>query len=131
MKGNRVLVDTSVWIAYFRNTSPELSQKLEELMSDSEVCIPRIVIAELIQGSKSDREISTIENLADAFVVIDQTEATWVEAGKLAYKLKKKGQTINLADCYIASIAQEQGCDIFTLDQHFKQIQDMTGISLI
>jgi len=131
LSDERVLIDTSVWIAFFRNTSPELSEKVDKLISNAEVCVPQIVIAELIQGSKSDREITTIESFVDAFTIVGQTEDTWVEAGKLAYNLKKKGKTINLADCYIAIIAQEQGCKVYTLDEHFKVIQKSIGIKLL
>ena len=131
MSGERVLIDTSVWIAFFRNTSTELSEKVEELISNAEVCVPHIVIAELIQGARSDREIATIESFVDAFTIVDQTENTWAKAGKLAYNLKKKGKTINLADCYIAVIAQEQACRIYTLDVHFKDIQKITKLSLL
>jgi predicted nucleic acid-binding protein len=131
VSGERVLIDTSVWIAYFRNTSPQLSERVDELMSDAKVCVPRIVVAELIQGSKSEREITTVESFVDAFTIIDQTEDTWTKAGKLAYSLKKKGKTVNLADCYIAVIAQEQDCSVYTLDEHFKDIQKVTKISLL
>jgi predicted nucleic acid-binding protein len=131
LSGERVLIDTSVWIAFFRNTSTELSENVEELISKAEVCVPHIVIAELIQGAKSDREIATIESFVDAFTIVDQTENTWTKAGKLAYNLKKKGKTINLADCYIAVIAQEQACRIYTLDVHFKDIQKITKLSLL
>jgi predicted nucleic acid-binding protein len=131
MIGERVLIDTSVWIAYFRNTSPELSEKVDELMTYGEVCVPQIVIAELIQGSKSEREIRSIESFVHAFTVLDQTESSWTNAGKLAYNLKKKGKTVNLPDCYIAIIAQEQGCRIYTLDGHFKDIQEIIKIALL
>jgi predicted nucleic acid-binding protein len=131
MSGEHVLIDTSVWIAFFRNTSPELSEKVEELISNAEVFVPQIVIAELIQGAKSDREISTIESFVDAFTVVGQTENTWAKAGKLAYSLKKRGKTVNLADCYIAVIAKEQGCKIYTLDVHFKDIQKIARIQLL
>lgn len=50
---------------------------------------------------------------------------------RLAYQLKRKGKTVNLADCYIAIIAQEQGCRVFTLDEHFKEIQKVTDIALL
>jgi predicted nucleic acid-binding protein len=81
MSGDRVLIDTSVWIAYFRNTSPELSEQVDRLMSDVDVCVPQIVIAELIQGSKSEREISAIESFLDTFTIVDQMENTWAKAG--------------------------------------------------
>jgi predicted nucleic acid-binding protein len=131
MSGNRVLIDTSVWIAYFRNTSAEISSRVEALMSDAEICVPKIVLAELLQGSKSEREIGAIESLLGAFTVVDQGERSWVTAGRIAYDLKRKGKTVNLADCYIAVIAQEQGCRVFTLDEHFKEIRKVTGITLL
>jgi predicted nucleic acid-binding protein len=131
MSGERVLIDTSVWIAFFRNTSPELSEKVDDLISNAEVYVPQIVIAELIQGARSDREISTIESLVDAFTIVGQTENSWAKAGKLAYSLKKRGKTVNLADCYIAVIAKEQGCKIYTLDVHFKDIQKIARIQLL
>jgi len=131
VNAEKVLIDRSVWIAYFRNDSNDLTEQVEQLMTGSEICVPRIVIAELIQGSKSEREISVILSFMGAFTIIDQTEETWSKAGRLAYDLKKKGRNVNLADCYIATIAQEQGCRVYTLDEHFKDIQKIIRISLL
>src|SRR3990172_5584622 len=39
------------------------------------------------------------------------------------YTMKRKGITANLMDCYLAVIAQENNCKIFTLDRHFKDIK--------
>ncbi len=130
MIADRVLIDTSVWIAYFRNTSVELSKRVESLMTEAEICVPKIVLAELLQGAKSEREIKTIESFFGAFIIVDQGEHTWVNAGKLAYLLKRKGKTVNLADCYIAAIAHEQQCAILTLDEHFKDIREAIAITL-
>lgn len=93
--------------------------------------INKIVIAELIQGSKAERGISVIEDFVEAFRVVDQKENTWVKEGKLSFKLKRKGKNINLTNCYIAIIAQEYECRIFTLDEHFRDIQMSPDISLI
>jgi predicted nucleic acid-binding protein len=45
------------------------------------------------------------------------------DKSKISYNLKKKGKFVNLTHCYIAVIAQENRCRIFTLDEHFKDIQ--------
>ncbi len=119
MNDKRVLIDTSVWIKYFKNKPGTFSARVDEVLSKFEVCVPKIVIAELIQGSRSEREISLIQNFVDAFSVIDQKDDSWVKAGRLSFSLRKKGKTIHLADCYIAVIAQEHGCQICTLDEHF------------
>lgn len=131
MNGDQVLIDTSVWIKYFRDKSTNLSKKVDEIFPKQEVYVPKIVIADLIQGSKSDREISIIEQFVDAFNIIDQKEDTWIRAGKLSFSLRKKGRTVNLTDCYIAAIAEENDCQIFSLDEHFKDIQKALNVHLI
>jgi hypothetical protein len=125
------LIDTSVWIEYLRNRSSSFSNRIDEILSKDEVYVPKIVIAELIQGAKSDREVSIIRDFLEAFNIIDQSEDTWFKAGELSFSLKRKGKIVNLTDCYIAVIAQENICQIFTLDEHFKDIQKSLPITLI
>ena len=61
----------------------------------------------------------------------DQTDQTWIKAGRLSRELRKKGKNVNLTDCYIAVIAQENNCAIFTLDRNFKDIRQHAEIHLI
>ncbi|HET6459734.1 MAG TPA: PIN domain-containing protein [Syntrophales bacterium] len=131
MSGRRILVDTSIWIDYFKNRSSRIAGKLDEMLIKDDVCVPKIVIAELIQGAKSEREISVIEEFVEAFNILDQRQDTWTKAGRLSFTLKRKGKNINLSDCYIAVIAQEYDCEIFTLDVHFKEIQRYIDINLV
>jgi predicted nucleic acid-binding protein len=131
MSVEKILIDTSIWIDYFRNKSSKISEKVDSILSNHEVYVPKIVIAELIQGAKSEREISVIEDFLGAFNIIDQKEDTWLKTGKLCFNLRKKGKNINLTDCYIAIIADEHKCQILTLDEHFKEIQKMLPITLI
>ncbi|MEW6408859.1 MAG: PIN domain-containing protein [Nitrospirota bacterium] len=130
MNGN-VLVDTSVWINYFQKANRDLSEKLENLLSDSQIFVPKIVIAGLIQGAHSEKEIAVIANFLDAFKIVDQKEDTWLKAGKLSFGIRKKGKSVNLIDCYIAVIAKEHRCSIYTLDRHFNDISKELGIKLL
>jgi predicted nucleic acid-binding protein len=114
---DRVLIDTSVWIEYLQGTATEeLQQLVDDLLSGKEIIVPRIVLAELVQGARSEK---------------DEGERTWMDAGKLSYDLKKKGKTISLADCYISVIAKENRASILTLDKHFKDMQNVAGLELI
>ncbi len=131
MSDNRVLIDTSVWIAYFKNSQKQLSAKVDDILTHSNVCLPKVVIAELIQGAKTEREIAIIEEFVDAFTVIDQTADTWLKAGRLSFSMKKKGLTVHIIDCYIAVLAIEHNCSILTLDEHFKSIQKFLKIDLL
>lgn len=131
MKGKRVLIDTSVWIDYFRESDKLLCEKVDEVLSLSEVFVPKVVIAELIQGAVSEKEISVIAEFIEAFNVIDQTEDTWAKAGRLSFSMKRKGITVNLVDCYIAVLALENNCLIFSLDTHFKDIKKFLRFELL
>ena len=131
MSAERILVDTSVWIEFFRNSESEAGAVLESILDHQEVYVPKVVLAELMQGAKSAKELAVIRDFMDAFHVIDQSGETWMTAGRLAYDLKKKGKTIHLLDCYLAVIAKEHSCTIFTLNRHFQEIKDIAGISLL
>ena len=128
MSNAKILVDTSIWINYFQNKSSEVSSILDNVLTFSSVYVPRIVIAELYQGAKSQKEIRIINEFFDAFFIIDQKEETWIKAGMLSFNLKRKGVSINLTDCYIATIAVENECKIFTLDKHLKLIQEQKDL---
>ncbi len=129
---DRALIDTSVWIAYFQaHASAAVSQHVDDLLAESDIYVPKIVLAELIQGAQSEKEIAVIREFVEAFTIIGESSDTWLEAGRLSFSLKKKGKTINLADCYIAILAKEHKCSIFTLDKHFREIQKETGLKLM
>lgn len=131
MKDDRVLIDTSVWIDYFKDKNSGIAEKVDEVLTNAEVFIPKAVIAELIQGARSEKEISVIEEFIDAFHIIDQSKDTWTNAGRLSFTMKRKGITTNLMDCYLFVIAQENNCKIFTLDKHFKDIRKFLRIELV
>jgi predicted nucleic acid-binding protein len=131
VSGERVLVDTSVWIDYLRGATPAVAERLDRLFSDAEICVPKIVLAELVQGAKSEREVAAVGDFPEAFTIIDQGPDTWLKAGKLARRLRSQGRTIHLIDCYIAVIADENGCSVLTLDEHFREIQKLLPIQLL
>ncbi len=131
MSAEKILIDTSVWIEYFRSKSSPIADRVDRMFDEDEVWVPKIVIAELMQGAKSAKELSIIRDFIEAFNVIDQRDDTWIKAGRLSYDLKKKGKNIHLLDCYIAVIAQENGCKVFTLNRHFQEIQGIFNITLI
>lgn len=131
MSAERVLIDTSVWIDYFRGTSPGIAAKVDALLAAAEVCAPRIVVAELLQGARSDREVAAIEVFLEAFTIIDQGPETWLKAARLSRRLRARGRSVHLVDCYIAVIADEAGCAMFTLDEHFREIAKALPLRLL
>jgi predicted nucleic acid-binding protein len=131
VSAERVLIDTSIWVDYFRGTTPLISDKVDAILSEAEICVPMIVLAELIQGAKSDREVAAIEGFLEAFTIVERGPDTWLEAARLSRKLKGRGKTVHLIDCYIAVIAHGSGCTLFTLDGHFQEIAEIMPLRLL
>jgi predicted nucleic acid-binding protein len=130
MSVDRVIIDTSVWIDYFRGGNHPLSQMVDEIINGGEVCAPGIVLAELIQGARSEREISIIEDMIETFTFLDMGPGNggWVEAGKLSHAMKKAGAAVHLADCLIAVLARKNGCRIITRDRHFQALKSLVKV---
>lgn len=116
-----VLVDTSVWIDFFRGREPVYSA-LDKLARGGSVAIVRMVLAELLQGVKSKREISVIKELADVAAVLDEAADSWERAGLLANAVRQAGNTVGLGDCYIAVMAVSHGASLYALDKHFETL---------
>lgn len=128
---DKILIDTSVWIAYFKASATALVERVDDILTAAEICVPKVVIAELMQGAKSDQEVAVIGEFIGAFTIIDQHDETWEKAGRLSFQMKRKGITVHLVDCYIAVIADENRCGLFTLDKHFKEITRFLKIELL
>jgi len=131
MRAEKVLIDTSIWIEYLQNRSHLLSKRVDEYLSQSKVFVPRVVIAELIQSSRSKKETSIIERFVEAFNIVDQNQETWIKAGHLSHQLKKEGKNVNLMDCYLAVIAKDNDCQILTLGRQFEDIREIMDIQLL
>ncbi len=122
---DKILADTSVWIEFFKKES-EIGDKLSSLLAEGSVTICGIVIFELLQGIKSDKEKSIILNAISELPYIEMDSSLWQKSAMLAASLRRKGITLPLSDVIIASIVLEHNLSIFTLDKHFDDIPGIT-----
>jgi hypothetical protein len=124
------LIDTSVWIQYFRKRE-EVYHKVNELIDSGRVYCLRLIIAELIQGAKTEREIEVIKDLTRIFPMLKENPDSWENAGILAFRMRKAGKSIGLSDCYIAILAKQNNAAIYTFDKHFEEIKSYEDITLL
>lgn len=120
-KNSGVLVDTSVWIEFFKQES-ETGDRLSELIIKNVVWTCGIVLFEIIQGVRTENEKATLLETLSTLPYVEMTQPLWQRAGELSASLKKKGVNLPLSDIFIAAICLEHNLRIFTLDKHFAQI---------
>lgn len=130
-KGKLVLIDTSVWIDYFSGKNSAITDVVDDLLSDTRVATAGVILAELTQGARTIHESQSIHSHFQPLHWISSTDAHWEVAGQLSWKLRKSGKTVNLTDCYIASLAESASASIYTLDKHFTWISDARGCKLL
>ncbi|MFH0790233.1 MAG: PIN domain-containing protein [Candidatus Omnitrophota bacterium] len=125
MPAKLVFIDTSAWIEYLKKTSHPITKEIESALLFNTAATCQLVLAELLQGARSDKETALIMDLALVARILNESESTWQQAGFLANKLRKQGRTLSLVDCYLAVLAKENKAVILTLDKHFSIIADL------
>lgn len=119
---DKILVDTSAWIEFFRKKAPYHKAVLE-LIESRRVCCAGIVLAELMQGAKSQKELDVLKEFLYVFDFLQDSTELWEKAGKLSFSLRLKGKAVGLSDCYISIAACSNNVKLLTLDKHFEIIR--------
>jgi len=114
----KVLVDTSAWIEFFRKKEPYHAVVLG-LIDEDRVCCAGIILGELLQGARSDKELGVLKDFLHVFEFVPETPDLWEKAGELSFALRRKGDPVGLSDCFIAVAAMACDVEILTLDKHF------------
>lgn len=117
----KILVDTSIWIEYFRG-----NKRVQDVIHDIkrfQCFIIGPVIAELLLGIKTSGEKEQLITCMRALPMLEITDNDWVNAGNTGNLLRQKGITVPLPDLIIFSVADKNSCALFTLDKHFEIIK--------
>jgi hypothetical protein len=126
---DKILVDTSAWIEFFRKKEPWYSA-ISGLIDDKRVSCSGIILAELIQGAKSEKEMEVLRDFRHVFEFLGESLDLWQAAGELSNTLQRKGKSVGLSDCYLAAAAKAHKVKIMTIDKHFDVIKSAAGIAL-
>ena len=120
-----VLVDTSVWIDYFR--SGDDNHRLDLLIDENIVVTNDLILAELIPFLKIRKQKSIIELLKNINNL--QLQIKWDEIIEFQVKCLKKGiNGVGIPDLIIAQNAKQNDCEIYSLDTHFKLLSKALNI---
>lgn len=123
----QVLVDSSIWIDYFRDG--ENSSKLDYLIDENIVLINDLILAELVPFLKIQNQQKII-NLLNAISKID-LNVNWKQIIDFQYRCLKKGiNGIGLPDLIIAQNTIQNNCELYSLDNHFKLLQNAIKLKL-
>jgi predicted nucleic acid-binding protein len=104
-----------------------LGNKVASLIELNQAAITGVVIAELLQGVKHEKENQRLRVLLSSIHYLQTEDSDWMNAGKLAAQLRAKGLTLPLTDVLIATVAQRNQVSVLTIDKHFHHL----GVDLV
>ena len=131
MPPDKVLIDTSVWIDFFRKKESPVSPKVREYLKLNQVCYAGPILVELYQGAKTQREIEILDQLFDTISYIDITRDHYHHAGMISQKAAREGKVFSTIDVTLAVLAHDAGLSLYSLDRHFQDISRYCALSLI
>lgn len=116
-----ILVDSSVWIDYFRGTASPEADRLDALLGEQELAVGDLVLAEVLQGFDSERDFRTALALFDALAVIEiGGRDIAVAAARNFRRLRAKGVTVRKTiDTLIATRCIENRLPLLYGDRDF------------
>lgn len=115
-----VLLDTSIWIEYFRGSEPTASQ-VAALLDADEVTLCGPIVAELLAGTATEQH-NTLWLALGALPNVELDLAAWRTSGEYAHELRRRGEVVPLLDVLIAVAAIHAGATLWTRDTDFERI---------
>lgn len=125
-----ILVDSSVWIDYFRGTATPQAEKLDLLLGNEPIATGDLILTEVLQGFVSDRDFNQARKLMTSLVIVDLAgQAMAIQAAKNFRVLRALGITVRKAiDTVIATRCIESGLPLLYSDRDFDPFVEHLGL---
>ena len=116
-----IFVDSSVWIDYFRGITTKETELLDELLGVEPIVIGDLVLAEVLQGFKSDRDFNQAKKLLTSLVMVDMLgQEIAIQAARNFRFLRERGITVRKTiDTVIATYCIENDLALLHSDRDF------------
>jgi predicted nucleic acid-binding protein len=125
-----ILIDTSGWVEFLRDTDSPVCQQVDELLAEGfVVCEP--VRMEVLAGARDERHLNDLRRLLARGTLITTEPTDYEEAAALYRVCRRDGATVRtMIDCLIASIAIRSGSPLLHADSDFDVLARHTPLEI-
>lgn len=125
-----ILVDSSVWIDYFRGTSTRQTDRLDELLDREPIVVGDLILVEVLQGFVAERDYRQAKSLFAPLTLVE------LGGAEIAYRaaanhrtLRKAGVTVRKTiDTVIATRCIQDRYTLLHDDRDFEPFVDHLGL---
>jgi predicted nucleic acid-binding protein len=114
-----ILIDTSAWVEYLRDTGSPVCNRVDELLAGKiATCHP--VRMEVLAGARGERHLDDLRRLLARASLVATVPTDYDEAAALFRTCRRGGETVRkLIDCLIAAIAIRADIPVLHADADF------------
>jgi predicted nucleic acid-binding protein len=129
----KVVVDTSIWIDFFKNVDTPKVDRFDELIkARADICICGFILQEVLQGTRTDHQYQSIKAHFGNLIYLDHSRGTFERAASMYRDLRRTGNTIRSPiDCLIAALAIEFDAYILERDRDYTNISKQFPLRLL
>ena len=117
-----ILVDSSVWIDYFRGTVTRQTETLDQLLGQELLAIGDLILTEVLQGFHDEGDFNQARKLLTSLQVVELGgQEIAIQAARNFRALRKLGVTVRKTiDTVIATRCIVSGYDLLHNDRDFE-----------
>ena len=128
-----ILVDSSVWIDFFRGTTTPQVERLDSLLGSTRLAVGDLIMTEVLQGVRDEREFNLVRRTLEDFTLVELagTEIA-IQAAKNFRILRGLGFTVRKTiDTIIATHCIERGLELLHSDRDFDAFALHLGLKVV
>jgi len=123
-----ILIDTSAWIEFLRDTGSDACQRVDDLLAD-DIATCDVVRMEVLAGARDERHLQQLRRLLARASTVPIQPIDYDEAATLYRTCRQRGQTVRkLIDCLIAAVAIRAGLSVLHTDADFAILAQHTAL---
>jgi predicted nucleic acid-binding protein len=125
-----ILIDTSAWIEFLRDTGSPVCNRVDQLLEDDlAICDP--IRMEVLAGARSEQHLRSLRGLLARASLLPTHSIDYEDAAALYRTCRRSGETVRrLIDCLIAAVAIRGGLPILHADSDFDVLARHTRLRL-
>jgi predicted nucleic acid-binding protein len=125
-----ILVDSSVWIDFFRGTATPQTDQLDRLLGREPLLIGDLILTEVLQGFSQERDFRQAQRLLGTLeLVVIGGQDTALQAARHFRWLRTQGVTVRKTiDTLIATCCIERDLALLFSDRDFQPFVDHLGL---
>lgn len=128
-----IVVDTTVWIGFFRGTrSPEV-RRLDAYLGTEEILVGDLILCELLQGCDSEQDAAAVRAALGKLDVVAMVGPSIAEKAAANYRaLRRRGVTVRKTiDLLIGTFCIESRFPLLHADRDFLPMSKHLGLETV